>query len=1329
MEPRLKNLLFKTNTEYKDVRFSVYRTSLKLRRIQKSLKLDKIEVSSALAVLSQPLEGLSSSPEQSHPSISASGVQNVVHRVYTESPTQGNDLEEIFPEALADLTTALVMHIYDTKDEGIIPLQAVRSFFIVMCDRELIGKYKSLFWCHCEPGSKTLTKRNVAILLNHVIQITRVIFESSHFGKLGPAVESCFNGIFGYGITEHDFVRWMLLEPQSIVWLPTMHRINSAERSRHQVSCSICKTRPIIGLRFRCLRCMDYNACQNCFLTNTDGKKSHKPTHPVQEYCMPVKKRESMKDLARTFRNIVTKRYKRKTVSRSFLPIDQSGNNNGIMMETWQQQSLDVTSTSMPDIEYGRYTEQQNNGDLNVSRMSAGFADVSQLADEEKVKLDLLIEKLEEERRRMMATTELLESSQNNPQAGRIKGAEPQNEQEKLQAELEDIKHYNHDLQRELNELRASLHTDTHHRTQHVPQHTGVAPRTSTPRIVSQSPENASYSPKNSRYSPVATGSHYYTPEAVQSRKSHESLHYSPRHYDDSISKYDTPPDLQTTPPQFIQPPERVATSVIQRPGSHPHYEPLKGRSGHSPKLYPTKKDPEMKGLSPKASRRPMRVPRDEHHSLGYSPQSLEQDSPIGFHKKPFRSLGNSPRENANDIGSPLKPGPWGSRKVLPDVPFGRSLKHPRSSPSQSSQSSPQVAAAFNRPGLAQRSLTPTDFSRVSAKGMYNQFQKDSSSESGSFSDISQNSRHSSPKRQSWHSSRGTSPKLRRNDSQSLQEAYLRHLEANQTTSESMLTTSQHSHNLDSEEIRENQSTPTPKQRKKRSSTPQRKNLENQSHEPEIEYTSDASSKPSYKNSSKSPKIPQRRQRPQSYDGSLRSPEKEIPKPHRRGPSKMYGSQEFNGEKTPSFGDNLHNKSPFQDKLQLAPSFQDKLKRGHKNGSTNKSSSSESSQTSGSKTKERESGGGRPSSVSSRGKRIKNGEQRHLSRNNTQGSIVAPRKVVSCENLAYEGSQRGSMDSLDTLHGAGVSNPSLGIYGTSNGDTISPVPDTPGSSDHQIEHSEEIDPYAHIHSSKPNIVDRSEAEAKMGHSSQKFSTNRADFSPKNGHIHMQTGVQSPTGNSSKSRSFEGHSNARKTPEMRRQLEASGRSKPQKEKLDRSQRKDMKTKHKEDSSASGSDSDLQESTRATPKNSRKSSPKQSRARSQKVSSKPSTPKGSRRERTLTPQRKSHRKHEKNQTSDGGSTNSRSSPEGDFKSKSLENSSSDHSFTSPEEEMKFLVSRLQGIMPSTYDQSIDSRSSFDLKVAKPMNEVLLAAQQTRQSIRLFAEYAIAVAAGEV
>lgn len=50
-----------------------------------------------------------------------------------------------------------------------------------------------------------------------------------------------------------QFVDWMRLEPQSMVWLPVLHRVAAAETAKHQAKCNICKECPIVGFRYNAL--------------------------------------------------------------------------------------------------------------------------------------------------------------------------------------------------------------------------------------------------------------------------------------------------------------------------------------------------------------------------------------------------------------------------------------------------------------------------------------------------------------------------------------------------------------------------------------------------------------------------------------------------------------------------------------------------------------------------------------------------------------------------------------------------------------------------------------------------------------------------------------------------------------------------------------------------------------------------------------------------------------------------------------------------------------------------------------------------------------------
>lgn len=50
-------------------------------------------------------------------------------------------------------------------------------------------------------------------------------------------------------IEASQFLEWVNLEPQSMVWLAVLHRVTIAEQVKHQTKCSICRQCPIKGFR------------------------------------------------------------------------------------------------------------------------------------------------------------------------------------------------------------------------------------------------------------------------------------------------------------------------------------------------------------------------------------------------------------------------------------------------------------------------------------------------------------------------------------------------------------------------------------------------------------------------------------------------------------------------------------------------------------------------------------------------------------------------------------------------------------------------------------------------------------------------------------------------------------------------------------------------------------------------------------------------------------------------------------------------------------------------------------------------------------------------
>ncbi|XP_038575375.1 dystrotelin-like [Micropterus salmoides] len=102
--------------------------------------------------------------------------------------------------------------------------------------------------------------------------------------------------------SKEHVLSWLKSEPRLLLWLPTLHRLAVSQKVNHAVRCHTCKTVPITGLRYRCMKCVNVHLCQTCFLTDRQTRK-HKAQHPVLEFCTQPTWKESLSSLVHSARN------------------------------------------------------------------------------------------------------------------------------------------------------------------------------------------------------------------------------------------------------------------------------------------------------------------------------------------------------------------------------------------------------------------------------------------------------------------------------------------------------------------------------------------------------------------------------------------------------------------------------------------------------------------------------------------------------------------------------------------------------------------------------------------------------------------------------------------------------------------------------------------------------------------------------------------------------------------------------------------------------------------------------------------------------------------
>nr|XP_034970744.1 dystrotelin [Zootoca vivipara] len=278
---------------------SVYRTALKLRAVQSLCQLRLIDVSS----VQQILPNHKCRAEKQKP-LSVEQLMRLLKELFKR--TRLEKPGQVEPEA-AELTLSLLTSAYDRNGVGFIQPRSAAAALIALSGDGLLTKYRALFQlyatCAGRSGSQTHISRNgVRNLLTDLLQILAVVGECRNLSNVEIAVKSCFSGVLGSAVDEERFLAWLQSEPAILLWLPTCYRLSATEMVKHQVKCNICKRFPITGLRYRCLKCLNFDICQVCFFTG-QLCKPHKKYHPVMEHCVPVSTKERTKLFFRIIRN------------------------------------------------------------------------------------------------------------------------------------------------------------------------------------------------------------------------------------------------------------------------------------------------------------------------------------------------------------------------------------------------------------------------------------------------------------------------------------------------------------------------------------------------------------------------------------------------------------------------------------------------------------------------------------------------------------------------------------------------------------------------------------------------------------------------------------------------------------------------------------------------------------------------------------------------------------------------------------------------------------------------------------------------------------------
>ncbi|XP_064911505.1 dystrobrevin beta isoform X10 [Columba livia] len=160
-----------------------------------------------------------------------------------------------------------------------------------MCGGKILDKLRYVFSQISDSnGLMIFTKFDQ--LLKEVLKLPTAVFEGPSFGYTEHSLRTCFPQ--QKKITLNMFLDTLMADPppQCLVWLPLLHRLAHVENVFHPVECSYCRCESMMGFRYRCQQCHNYQLCQTCFWRG-HASGPHSNQHQMKEHSSwksPAKK-------------------------------------------------------------------------------------------------------------------------------------------------------------------------------------------------------------------------------------------------------------------------------------------------------------------------------------------------------------------------------------------------------------------------------------------------------------------------------------------------------------------------------------------------------------------------------------------------------------------------------------------------------------------------------------------------------------------------------------------------------------------------------------------------------------------------------------------------------------------------------------------------------------------------------------------------------------------------------------------------------------------------------------------------------------------------------
>lgn len=273
--------------ELDSIRLSTYRTASKLRFVQKKCNLHLVDIWNVIEAFRE--NGLNTMDLNTE--FTVARLEAILSTIFYQLNKRMPTTHQINVEQSISLLLNFLLAAYDPEGLGKMSVFVVKMALATICGGKILDKLRYIFSQISDPGG-IMVYSQFDQFLREVLKLPMTVFEGPSFGYTEQATRTCFAQ--QKKVSLNTFLDTMMSDPppQCLVWLPLMHRLANVENVFHPVECSYCHSESIMGFRYRCQQCHNYQLCQDCFWRG-HASGSHSNQHQMKEYTSwksPAKK-------------------------------------------------------------------------------------------------------------------------------------------------------------------------------------------------------------------------------------------------------------------------------------------------------------------------------------------------------------------------------------------------------------------------------------------------------------------------------------------------------------------------------------------------------------------------------------------------------------------------------------------------------------------------------------------------------------------------------------------------------------------------------------------------------------------------------------------------------------------------------------------------------------------------------------------------------------------------------------------------------------------------------------------------------------------------------